>query len=103
VEKDHIKEENITFPSNSKMIHFSYLLYSRQMHNGEVRDRRWLVYSRTVDNVFYFSCKLFNHINCKSSLAYDVCCDWKHITERLKEHEVSVEHITSMILEGIEN
>jgi DNA-binding transcriptional MerR regulator len=30
-------------------------------------------------------------------LAHDGFNDWKHITDRLKEHGVSVKHITSMI------
>jgi hypothetical protein len=30
-------------------------------------------------------------------LAHDGFNDWKHITDRLKEHGVSVEHTTSMI------
>ncbi|XP_047051748.1 uncharacterized protein LOC124657206 [Lolium rigidum] len=67
VEKGPIIEENITFRSYAKKRHLSYSHYTRQMSNGE------------------------------SSLAHDGFCDWKHITDRLKEHEVSADHMTSMI------
>ncbi|XP_074298379.1 uncharacterized protein LOC141629250 [Silene latifolia] len=75
---------------------FKSTCYTRVLPNGERCDRDWLFYSKELDKVFCFCCKIFRKANPKSQLANDGLSDWSHICVRLKQHEMGIEHIVNM-------
>ncbi|XP_070032673.1 uncharacterized protein [Nicotiana tomentosiformis] len=98
VEKGPIKITNIDFPKDKFLRHFSTINYIQKLANGGRHERRWLVYSKDMDKVFYFCCKLFNTTSsfCSSKLASDGSNEWRNISAKLKAHETSKEHIINM-------
>ncbi|XP_022178815.1 zinc finger MYM-type protein 1-like [Myzus persicae] len=61
------------------------------MANGENVIRNWLLYSKSLNRVFCLYCRLFPSKS-TSSLASIGFSNWKQISERLKEHELSIPH-----------
>jgi len=76
--------------------HFTANLYTRTLSNREKCDRDWLVYSKELDRLFCFCCKVFKRGISIGQLANEGLSDWSHCGVRLKEHEASSEHIKSM-------
>ncbi|XP_039688548.1 zinc finger MYM-type protein 1-like [Medicago truncatula] len=75
---------------------FTANLYTRTLSNGEKCDRDWLVYSKELDRLFCFCCKVFKRGTGRGQLANEGFSDWSHVFVRLKEHEARLEHIKSM-------
>uniref|UniRef100_J3MKD3 TTF-type domain-containing protein n=1 Tax=Oryza brachyantha TaxID=4533 RepID=J3MKD3_ORYBR len=75
---------------------FSALFYTRILSNGDEYDRDWLVYSKELDKVLCFSCKIFNKGHRKGNLATAGFNGRAHLSERLREHETSADHVLNM-------
>lgn len=59
VERGPRRDTNISFPKDDLGRSFNSSHYIRVLQNGEKQDRRWLVYSVSLDKVYCFCCKLF--------------------------------------------
>ncbi|KAK4724549.1 hypothetical protein R3W88_027328 [Solanum pinnatisectum] len=98
VENGPIRITDTCFPKDKFLRHFSTTYYFQKLANGERHERRWLVYSKDLNKVFCFCCKLFNTtFNAKNNkLANEGSRDWKNLTTKLRTHETTNQHIINM-------
>ncbi len=63
--------------------------FERKMMNGEIQERKYLIYSPSKKALFCIACRLFGG---SSKLATTGYTDWKNVESALKSHENSPEH-----------
>jgi hypothetical protein len=70
-------------------------MFKRQLSNGVVANREWLIYSPSQGKVCCYVCKLFSHTN----LAFNtsVFNDWMHAFKAASHHENGQEHRKCMM------
>lgn len=75
---------------------FSKFYYSKKMPNGEEIQREWLIYSKKLDAVHCFPCRIFGIHSIDSKMAsasgYN---DWQHLSRAIKTHESSETHLNN--------
>ena len=81
------------YPRDQQNRKFSQMHYKRRLANGEEVQRSWLMYSKSSNAVYCFSCKLFSKKSGVSSLQDDGCRDWKNLAAILSSHEKSTTHL----------
>lgn len=79
------------FPSTNGRS-FSSSFYTKKMANGEKIKREWLIYSKKLDSVFCFCCLLFGSEPNSFKAGFK---DWSHLTQSIKIHEHSNNHMNN--------
>lgn len=96
VERSPTRVLDIIFPLQEKSGRtFSVTHYKKIMSNGEIVDGEWLIYSKTMDRVYCFVCKLFEATLNTSlpNIGYD---DWGPPSHLLKTHERNKNHYVNI-------
>ncbi|XP_026450899.1 uncharacterized protein LOC113351038 [Papaver somniferum] len=97
VEKGPLRYPNIKKgPKDKRSKYFSSTCFTRILPNGEEYDRKWLVYSKELDKVFCFCCKLFKNSSRICGLSNEGYNDWGHLSQMVSKHENSTEHNVKM-------
>ncbi|XP_071689122.1 uncharacterized protein [Rutidosis leptorrhynchoides] len=76
VEKGPKRDNNIEFGPYTKKRRFCATLYTRTLSNLEKCDRPWLVYSKELDKIFCFCCKVFRKGQPRGGLAGNGFRNW---------------------------
>jgi len=71
-------------------------IIQKKLSNGEISDRKWPVYCKYVYKVFVVNCLNLLLLVTWVYFASEGLNYWKHIRQRLKQHENGVEHMTNM-------
>ncbi|XP_022866201.1 zinc finger MYM-type protein 1-like [Olea europaea var. sylvestris] len=99
VERGPKRVDDISFPKDCTNRHFDSSQYKRLLRNGQTIDRRWLVYSISMDRIFCFCCKLFKtakNATRVGQLGNDGFKDWYNLHQSIKSHEGNEEHLCCM-------
>ncbi|KAM3750799.1 hypothetical protein ACB098_04G061300 [Castanea mollissima] len=76
VENGPIRDNDLNFPIDKDHRHFSTTFYFKKLSNGEKSDRKWLVGTNQLSN--------------------EGTNDWRNISNKIKNHKASKEHVTNM-------
>lgn len=76
--------------------YLSSKLFKVRHPNGEICERKWLIYSKSTGVVFCFACKLFDKKS-ENAFVKNGFCDWKKAKEKTRSHENSSEHRKSLL------
>ncbi|KAJ8947987.1 hypothetical protein NQ314_008503, partial [Rhamnusium bicolor] len=69
--------------------------FIRKMANGEVKPRKWLIYSESTKKVFCGPCRLFS---ADAAFAKEGVDEWKNLKKLLMIHENSTNHKFNLLL-----
>lgn len=70
--------------------------FKRISKNKEIVNRFWLCFSPSTGKIYCYVCKLLE--TNQGNLSNNGYCDWKHASERLRQHEASKEHLQTIII-----
>lgn len=90
-----VQLKNIIYPVNNLNRSFSSTYFVKKLTNNEKVPRNWLIYSKSKDSVYCFSCKLFE-VSSNSFSDNNGFRDWQHLSRALERHETSKGHFESV-------